>query len=289
MPALEDYLCHSLCCGVSSKMVWRNMQREEKQLWGEKKVLGENDRTATVRCFTHRLVLKAARRDHSLGKVQNICTDVCRHRGQVQNMETVTSMFLWKRRTLRDENEERCRTHAGISWRLWCQCLFSICCRQQKENMGFVCGNHRKNNLFRKTYLEKSLSTSYSYFIHVSLYTKNSRKARSAMALNAMRDTADETVGHVVLLFYPEKTKQNKAVGGMAHLFLPRPRSPRSSQTLWGRRPAPSPSSRLSCATDASSLRWGLSSTDRCQNQDSPLGLYWFYYGKKHTFTKPII
>lgn len=145
-----------------------------------------------------------------------------------------------------------------------------------------------KNNLLCKTHLEKSLSTSYSYFIHVSLYTKNSRKARSAMALNAIRDTADETVGHVIVLFYlKNKTKQNKAVRGVAHLFLQRLRSPRSSRTLWGRRPAPSPSSRLSCATDASSLRSGLSSTDQCQNP--PLGLYWFYYGKKHTFTKPII
>lgn len=123
-----------------------------------------------------------------------------------------------------------------------------------------------KNNLFCKTYLEKSLSTSYSYFIHVSLYTKNSRKARSAMALNAIRDTADETVGRVIVLFYLKKTKQNKAVGGLAHLFLRRSRSPRSSRTLWGRRPAPSPSSRLSCVTDASSLRSGLSSTDQCQN-----------------------
>lgn len=60
-----------------------------------------------------------------------------------------------------------------------------------------------KNNLFCKTYLEKSLSTSYSYFIHVSLYTKNSRKARSAMALKAIRDTADETVAHVILLLLP--------------------------------------------------------------------------------------
>lgn len=70
-----------------------------------------------------------------------------------------------------------------------------------------MCGGHKKNNLLCKTYLEKSLSTSYSYFIHVSLYTKNSRKAKSAMALKAIRDTADETVGHLIILFYLKKTK----------------------------------------------------------------------------------
>lgn len=39
----------------------------------------------------------------------------------------------------------------------------------------------------------------------------------------------------------------------LAHLFLQRPRSPRSSPTLWGRRPALSPSSGLSYETGASS------------------------------------
>lgn len=42
-------------------------------------------------------------------------------------------------------------------------------------------------------YLSKSLSTSYSYFIHVSLYTKNSRKASIAMRENAIRDTEGST------------------------------------------------------------------------------------------------
>lgn len=143
-----------------------------------------------------------------------------------------------------------------------------------------------KKKLFCKTYLEKSLSTSYSYFIHVSLYTKNSRKARSAMALKAIRDTADETVGHLIVLFYIKKTKQTKAVGGIAHLFLQKPWSPRSSRTLWGRRPAPSPSSRLSCATDASSLCSGLSSTDQCQN---PPLVDVCFITERNTFAKPII
>lgn len=48
------------------------------------------------------------------------------------------------------------------------------------------------------------------------------------------------------------------SVGGTAHLFLLRPTSPRSSPTLWGRRPAPSPSSGLSYATVASSSGSGL-------------------------------
>lgn len=45
-------------------------------------------------------------------------------------------------------------------------------------------------NLF-SFYLLKSLSTSYSYFIHVCLYTKNSKKARTAMKVNAIRDTGE--------------------------------------------------------------------------------------------------
>lgn len=46
------------------------------------------------------------------------------------------------------------------------------------------------------SYLVKSLSTSYSYLIHVLLYTKNSRKARTAMRVNAITDTREnmETV-----------------------------------------------------------------------------------------------
>lgn len=44
---------------------------------------------------------------------------------------------------------------------------------------------------FSSSYLVKSLSTSYSYLIHVLLYTKNSRKARIAMRLNAIRDTRE--------------------------------------------------------------------------------------------------
>lgn len=136
-----------------------------------------------------------------------------------------------------------------------------------RKNIWVLCVEFTwKRKGFWKTYLEKSLSTSYSYFIHVSLYTKNSRKARSAMALKAMRDTADETVGHLIILNKKKNKKQTKAVGGIAHLFLRRPRFPRSSRTLWGRRPAPSPSSRLSCVTDASSLRSGLPLTDQRQN-----------------------
>lgn len=38
----------------------------------------------------------------------------------------------------------------------------------------------------------KSLSTSYSYLIHVLLYTKNSRKARTAMRVNAISDTRED-------------------------------------------------------------------------------------------------
>lgn len=53
-----------------------------------------------------------------------------------------------------------------------------------------------------------------------------------------------------------KKRKELMAVTGVAYLFLQRPRSPRSSQTLWGRRPAPWPGSRLSYVTDASSLCW---------------------------------
>lgn len=49
---------------------------------------------------------------------------------------------------------------------------------------------HNKDVLF-SSYLLKSLSTSYSYFIHVSLYTKNSRKASAAMRVNAIRDTRE--------------------------------------------------------------------------------------------------
>ncbi len=43
-----------------------------------------------------------------------------------------------------------------------------------------------------KCHLVKSLSTSYSYFIHVSRYTKNSKKAKSAMAMKANTDTEEE-------------------------------------------------------------------------------------------------
>lgn len=52
------------------------------------------------------------------------------------------------------------------------------------KDTGLKCSNH-------SSYLLKSLSTSYSYFIHVSLYTKNSRKARTAMRVNAIRDTEE--------------------------------------------------------------------------------------------------
>ncbi len=45
-----------------------------------------------------------------------------------------------------------------------------------------------------KCHLVKSLSTSYSYFIHVSRYTKNSKKAKSAMAMKANTDTEEEII-----------------------------------------------------------------------------------------------
>lgn len=40
-----------------------------------------------------------------------------------------------------------------------------------------------------KSYLEKSLSTSYSYFIHVSWYTENSIMVNKAIVVNAIRET----------------------------------------------------------------------------------------------------
>lgn len=43
-----------------------------------------------------------------------------------------------------------------------------------------------------KSYLVKSLSTSYSYFIQVSLYTINSITVKTAMVVKAIRET--ETV-----------------------------------------------------------------------------------------------
>lgn len=50
----------------------------------------------------------------------------------------------------------------------------------------------QNNLLLCKSHLVKSLSTSYSYFIHVSRYTKNSKKAKSAMAVKANTDTEKE-------------------------------------------------------------------------------------------------
>lgn len=41
----------------------------------------------------------------------------------------------------------------------------------------------------KKSYLEKSLSTSYSYFIHVSWYTENSIMVNKAIVVNAIRET----------------------------------------------------------------------------------------------------
>lgn len=257
---MKAYLCHSLCCGVSSKMVWRNMQKEEKQLWGGKKekmtqpqgfdesLTGSYWRLLDVIIVSARSRISAPTSADIEGRYK---TWACfsekdmRYVMRIRKSVTLTLAFHGDR----DVN------------------VYFQFAADSKKKIRVLCVEITwEKKLFCKTYLEKSLSTSYSYFIHVSLYTKNSRKARSAMALKAIRDTADETDGHVIVLFYLEKTKQTKTVGGIAHLFLRRPRSPRSSRTLWGRRPAPSPSSRPSCATDASSLRSGLSSTDQCQN-----------------------
>lgn len=109
-------------------------------------------------------------------------------------------------------------------------------------------------------YLLKSLSTSYSYLIHVFLYTKNSRKARTAMRVNAIRDTeggererTNKSHRHVwresvarqhrlsevcvcVLLMWP----WSPWLRYLSHRWL---WTPRSSRELWGKRPTPSPES----------------------------------------------
>jgi len=46
-----------------------------------------------------------------------------------------------------------------------------------------------KGIIMNKKYLVKSLSTSYSYFIHVSRYTVNSIIVRKAIVVNAIRET----------------------------------------------------------------------------------------------------
>lgn len=53
-----------------------------------------------------------------------------------------------------------------------------------------------------KSYLEKSLSTSYSYFIHVSRYTKNSKKAKSAIAVKAKTETVIKHIRNCYSLLY---------------------------------------------------------------------------------------
>lgn len=60
-----------------------------------------------------------------------------------------------------------------------------------KHSSGLNKSLSRWNKINISMYLEKSLSTSYSYFIQVSRYTKNSKKASSAMAVNAIKDTMD--------------------------------------------------------------------------------------------------
>ena len=45
----------------------------------------------------------------------------------------------------------------------------------------------------KNTYLEKSLSTSYLYFIHVSWYTENSIIVNKAIVVNAIRETEKPT------------------------------------------------------------------------------------------------
>ncbi len=87
--------------------------------------------------------------------------------------------------------------------------------------------------------------------------------ARRAMALKAIRETVDERGSLVTVL---SNQVYQQTVRGRAHLFLRRLRSPRSFLTLWGRRPAPSPSSGLSYVTDASCSGSGLFSTSSTTN-----------------------
>lgn len=88
------------------------------------------------------------------------------------------------------------------------------------------------------------------------------------MALKAIRDTVDEThrVVRIVSNQVYQQTSDIFTVRRVTHLFLRRLLSPRSSQTLWGRRPAPSPGSGLSYVTDASSSGSGLISTSTITN-----------------------
>lgn len=133
-------------------------------------------------------------------------------------------------------------TYIGTSLQPWCQHLSSVYCTCKAQ--GKFKNKPSWSNYFstqRELYLPKSLSTSYSYFIHVSLYTKNSRKASIAMRENAIRDTE----GSMKMSIAPN-VDVNVQAPRLFHLYLsPRwPWTPHSSQELWGRRPAPSPESK---------------------------------------------
>ncbi len=71
----------------------------------------------------------------------------------------------------------------------------NVCCEKRSTVIWEVFASEMwwSRSIQLLSYLLKSLSTSYSYFIHVSLYTKNSRKARAAMRVNAIRDTGEST------------------------------------------------------------------------------------------------
>lgn len=53
----------------------------------------------------------------------------------------------------------------------------------------------------KNTYLEKSLSTSYSYFIHVSWYTENSIIVNKAIVVNAIRETETNKKERIKIIF----------------------------------------------------------------------------------------
>ena len=59
-----------------------------------------------------------------------------------------------------------------------------------------------------KSYLEKSLSTSYSYFIHVSWYTENSIIVNKAIVVNAIRETEKPTKKKELKQFFKGKQQE---------------------------------------------------------------------------------
>lgn len=203
-------------------------------------------------CVAHRLVLEAVGGDHGLSQVQNVSSHICKCE------KLLSQHHVWDRRDRSSNVKEFLHSRWHFMATVMSTFILILLSTTQQNVRTVWCNNYVTP--LRLTNLPRIILIDFILILHPSVpinkELKNSQKCHGAEGDQGHcgGDGLSDDCSVLVLLTNGSMTEETD-------LFLLRLRSPRSSLTLSGRRPAPSASSGLSCGSAASSLGLGQSTS----------------------------